>query len=127
MYTFLTCKIIHQPSYNIIFQCPSILGLSKDFIPLLQCMLGNDYISHMHFKYFLSQLNFRYSSDRKSPVSKRLAVLIKWCRGQRCLESALGKVGNLLKTILCPEKLCVPAFFMYIIAHISMCNDAALV
>uniref|UniRef100_A0A8D9BSB7 Protein asteroid n=1 Tax=Cacopsylla melanoneura TaxID=428564 RepID=A0A8D9BSB7_9HEMI len=67
-------------------------GLSKEFIPLLQCMLGNDYISHMHFKYFLTQLDFRYSSGRKSPVSKRLAVLIKWCRGQRSLESALAKI-----------------------------------
>lgn len=71
-------------------------GLSKECLPLIAVLLGNDYIERKVFSQFYNHIKLPKSREAKSDQQRRIAAVIKFLQGET-FESATKKVLGRIK------------------------------
>ena len=67
-------------------------GLRPQLMPLLACLLGNDYISPGSLKAFFRHVPSPYGERRGRPAARRIRGLLAWLRRHTDPEQALEEV-----------------------------------
>jgi hypothetical protein len=85
----INCQI-----YNIEKFLDSHGGLDKSLLPVMAALLGNDYIEHKVFEYFLSQIKLPKNRSL-SKTQRHIMGLFEWLR-KETVETAVKKVSQFI-------------------------------
>lgn len=72
-------------------------GISKESLPLISILLGNDYIGKKVFENFYNQMKLAKPKQLKSEQQRRIVTVMKWIQNET-YESALRKILGRLKS-----------------------------